>query len=117
MNKIGTVYKDYPEAVQELMEPTMRIAVQSGLTDGIKVDILEKMLSDIALQKFLSGGDMVWSENEFLDSVNIAFAYTQIEHLKELKLIDSIEDENGDEVVWLTDEGKQLITAIKQNSI
>ena len=117
MNNIGTVYKNYPEAVQDLMETTMTVAVSSGLTKDIKIEILEKMLSDIALNKFINGTEMIWSESEFYETINLAFAHTQIDNLKELKLIDSIENEHGEEVVWLTDMGKELIGSIKNNSL
>lgn len=115
MSKIGSVYKDYPEAVQELLKPTMEIAVSSGLTDNIRIEILEKMLCDIALKKFFGGSEMIWGEEEFSETINLAFAHTQIENLRDLNLIDSIENEEGEEVVWLTDEGKELIESIKHN--
>ena len=108
---IGTISKDYPEAVQELVDLTMVVAKESGIigdTGGSDPDILEGLLCEMALTKFLSDGEMQWDETEFVDCCRLAVAHTMIRDLKHEGLIDSIEDENGDEVVWITDKGKQI---------
>lgn len=112
-SQIGKVAEHYPEEVQKLVIPTMQVIDSANLMDGIRDTILEKLFSDIALNKFLSGGEMLWSEEEFESTLRTAFAQTQIENLRDLGLIDSIEDENGEEVVWLTDRGKELAKALR----
>lgn len=112
MNEIGTVYKDYPHPVQELVGETMHILDKHNMLDEVDAPILEKMLSDNALKKFFAGSDMSWGEDEFLELLAIAEIHTHIEYLKEQKFIDSIEDENGEEIIWPTELGKTIINQI-----
>jgi hypothetical protein len=112
---IGTVSKNYPEAVQDLVNLTMMVAKDSGIvgaSGNTDPDILEEMLCELALNKFLADGEMHWDEHEFVECCQLAAAHTVIRDLKNEGLIDSIEDENGEEVVWITAKGKEITRRI-----
>lgn len=115
---IGTISANYPEAVQDLVNMTMRIATESGIIgkgSETDADILEEMLCKLALQKFLNGGDMYWdSEQEFVDACKLATVHSVIRSLQKEGLIDSIENEDGEEVVWVTDKGRALVSTIRE---
>lgn len=111
--KIGSVSKDYPEAVQELVNLSMEVAYHHEiLDDTIDPALLEEMLCDSALKKFLGSGELLWNEDEFVKLVELATAHSQVNLLQDLGLIDSIEDENGNEVMWLTEKGIEIGNSI-----
>jgi predicted transcriptional regulator len=55
---------------------------------------------------------MHWGEEEFVDCCNQAVAHTLIRDLNNEGLVDSIEDENGEEVVWITEKGREVTNRI-----
>jgi len=112
---IGTISKNYPEAVQDLVNLTMVVAKESGIIGAqasADPDILEDLLCKMALDKFLCDGEMHWGEEEVVDCCNQAVAHTLIRDLKNEGLVDSIEDENGEEVVWITEKGREVTNRI-----
>ena len=111
---VGSVSRDYPDAVQEKVNTAMEILMYHQL-ENTDPAVLESMLSESALVKFLGDGEVVWDEEEFLELLGMAEAQTHLNVLKGHGLIDSIEDENGKEIVWVTDMGKKLVDAIKKN--
>ncbi len=113
---IGSVSRDYPEAVQEKVNTAMEILIYHQL-ENTDPAVLEGMLSESALTKFLGDGEIVWDPEEFIDLLGLAEAQTHLNVLKGHGFIDSIEDENGKEIVWVTDTGKKLVDAIKKNGI
>jgi hypothetical protein len=110
---IGTVAENYPDAVKEFVIETMVGANQLQLLEDVDPAILEDILCKSALQKFLGDGEIMWSEEEVYDALNLAEVQSQLVELFEEGLVDSIEDENGEEIVWLTEKGKQLVETVK----
>lgn len=117
MNKyvIGSVSESYPEPVQEIVNPTMHILQSTLLLEETDPSILEELLCKSALHKFLTGGEMFWDDDEVFNNLCISETQTHINHLLELGLLDSIEDERGDEIVWVTEKGKTLLNEIDKN--
>jgi len=112
---IGTVAENYPDAVKEFVIETMIGANQLQLLEDVDPGILEDILCKSALEKFLGDDEMMWSEEEVYDALNLAEVRSQLVELFEEGLVDSIEDENGEEIVWLTEKGKQLVEKVKNN--
>jgi len=110
---IGTVAENYPDAVREFVIETMVGANRLQLLEDVDPAILEEILCESALHKFLSSNEMMWSEEEVYDALNTAEVRSQLNVLFDEGLLDSIEDENGQEVVWLTDKGKQIVETVK----
>ena len=114
---IGTAAEDYPDAVREFVIETMKGAERFQLFDDCEPEHLEPLLCERALEMFLGDGVLEWGEEEFLQLLHIAEVHSQLAVLQSEGLIDTIEDERGDEVVWLTDKGKQMITIIKEQGV
>lgn len=57
--------------------------------------------------KWLNSEDIILTENEVIECLNFAWAEYNLNSLKEKGLIDSIEDENGEEVWFPTQNGKK----------
>lgn len=110
---IGTVAENYPDAVREFVIETMVGANRLQLLEDVDPAIFEEILCESALRKFLSGNEMMWSEEEVYDALNTAEVRSQLNVLFDQGLLDSIEDENGQEIVWLTDKGKQIVETVK----
>ena len=112
--EIGTISQYYPESVRDLVNETIEVAIKSGASEGINTQILEEEFCIAGLQKFISGGDeMAWSEDEFIDVISRSNARTRIERLIELGYIDSIEDEDGKEIIFPTKKGIEIIELLK----
>lgn len=114
---IGSVSENYPEAVQEFVNMTLHTFAEAGLAGEVDMFIFEEGLCKVALQKFLSGGELDWSEAEFIDTLNLSIAQSHIAYLKERGYIDSIEDVNGEEIVWATEKGKEIINNTKPDNV
>jgi len=105
---------DYPEEVSVILT-----AIYESLTaDGffIEHDIVnqgKRSLIDAAgpiLMKRWVAGDLNPSdipENDLKDILTRTITYAVIYELKEKKLVDTIEDETGEEIIFLTDAGRE----------
>lgn len=65
------------------------------------------IFSEFFLPKFLNGEDLTMSESDVGPLYFQCITNVSIESLKQKGLINTIEDESGEEVVWLTEEGKK----------
>lgn len=113
--QIGTISANYPDPVQVLVNTSMHVANGCDLFEDIDPEVLEKQLCESALDKFLGSGEMYWEDEEFIDNLNLATINTQIKSLKEHGLLDSIEDEKGEEIVWITEKGRALVKELKDS--
>ena len=112
---IGETSKHYPDSVQEFVNKTMLLLQERDLLTETDPEVLEGMLCESALQKFFGGEELSWEDDELFENLCVLEIHTQINHLKHLGLVDSIEDENGQEVIWPTEIGKQVLTKIQAN--
>lgn len=112
---IGEVSQNYPDSVRELVEHTLSLASECGLLEDLHPPILEKLLCEAGLQKFISGAEMAWSESELMEYVAISEIQSQIDWLIENDYLDSIEDETGEEILFTTEKGRTMINSIKSN--
>lgn len=68
-----------------------------------------KSLCKSFLEKFIAGKDLKFDDfDEIKDILTTAIFDISVVSLKELKLLDTIEDENGETVIFLTERGKKL---------
>ena len=91
------------------------LAVSALKADGLfeqEPELLEEWfyeaLAEIAFPKFIAGTDMLWSEDEIEDAINRGLAYSITIKLKQEGLMDWIEDENGEQMIFLTEKGKKV---------
>lgn len=114
---IGEISQNYPDSVKEFVNTTMFVLNSDGLLVDTDPTVLEDILCNVALHKFLGSGEMYWDEGELYNHLCLSEIQTQINHLKELGLVDSIEDEHGEEVLWATEKGKDILKQIADNNV
>lgn len=110
-----TISHYYPDAVRTVVEPIMTNFRQLGVESFIlNADVLEKQMCELCLQKFLGDGEVYIEMEEMLDLMQKSLAMTAVDELVNSGLIDSIEDETGQEIVFLTSKGKEAIDKYKR---
>jgi hypothetical protein len=75
--------------------------------EKVDKDILRELLGDSLIPKFCGGLDLVWEEEEFEEILKVSIVATTLKNMKETGLINSFEDEDGEETYFLTEKGKQ----------
>ena len=75
--------------------------------DEILEIVWKKVLIPPLIEKFINGEEIILSEAKMIDIFNELITTCCIESLKKKGIIDYIEDENGEEVIFLTDKGKE----------
>ena len=102
---------NWPEPVVELTNLAVMAFKAEGLFEE-EPELLEEWfheaLAEIAFPKFVAGTDMWWSEDEIDNAINRGLAYSITMKLKEEGLMDWIEDENGEQMIFLTEKGKKV---------
>ncbi len=111
-----TISQYYPEAVRIVVEPIITNFRQLGVESYIiNANVLEKQMCELCLQKFLGDGEVFLEMDEMLSLVEKSFAITAVDELISSGLVDAIEDENGQEIVFLTNKGKDAIDRYKKD--
>lgn len=100
---------DYPQPVQDFAQK-MTDAVRDILSDEIGEKEFESCCLEACLQKWLKGEDMQdLIEGDDLEKIlNDALLETVLNSLKKKGIVDSIEDENGKDILFLTSQGKKI---------
>lgn len=102
---------NWPEPVVELTNLAVMAFKAEGLFEA-EPELLEEWfyeaLAEIAFPKFIAGTDMWWSEDEIDNAINRGLAYSITIKLKQEGLMDWIEDENGEQMIFLTEKGKKV---------
>jgi hypothetical protein len=107
---------NYPQAVEESLQKIhLVLSEPGGFFDEFGVDptigaqMIHKVAGEILLKSWLETGDAsIEDDEDFGKMLARIVAYSHLENLKRSGLIDSIEDSSGEEVVWLTDKGKEV---------
>jgi hypothetical protein len=85
--------------------------------DDISIIELEKSFADRLLKRFLRGEELLLNSSEIEAAVDEAAMQTSYKSLTEKGLMDSIEDENGKTVYFLTELGKSVGKALLEDRI
>lgn len=114
--QVGVVSKNYPESVQSVVDKVMNIIVSESyhIRQRVDLNILEEAICKSALDKFIGGSEMSWDWGEFEDMVSYAEVQTHINYLLKEGWLDSIENENGEEVMWITEKGRSVLNEMEQ---
>jgi len=83
------------EAIQDLLDP-----------EETSEHLLREQLSKHLLEKFIAGETLLLTEEEFERAYAIASVHTTLQRLTEGGFVQSVEDEDGEPVYWLTEQGK-----------
>jgi hypothetical protein len=101
---------NWPEPVAELTSLAVSAFKAEGLFEE-EPELLEEWfyeaLAEIAFPKFIAGTDMIWSDDEIDNAITRGLAYSITIKLKEEGLMDWIENENGEQIIFLTEKGKK----------
>lgn len=97
---------NYPEQVEQRAQEAF-----DAMTDFCKEEpdvtpeVLYEELCKSLMTKWLDGNELVWTEEEILNVMQMAMVNSIVERLKSEGYVDSIEDENGEEYLWATPKG------------
>jgi len=107
----------YPEQVLQRGNELFEGLKEAGyLEPDAEIDnsLLLENLCKFFLGKFLDGADLSITEDECDEIYIISGINTSLNTLIEKGLFDSIEDENGEEIFFMTEKGKQLQNGIQE---
>lgn len=107
--------KIYPEHIVKYAADVIKAVEESEkemneFDSELDYQLLEDEIKEAALEKFLdeSENDIILTESEFVDCYKIAVANKAIAGLKEKGMVNTIEDENGEILAFLTEKGKNF---------
>jgi hypothetical protein len=114
-SKIYTMKTTYPEPIVEAVEEFIKTGIFDDYfkEENVEPEYLTEQLSHILLTKFIAGEDTSLNEEEICQAMALAGVYSGLESLKKKGLANSIEDEQGEELFFLTQEGKQELEKLK----
>lgn len=101
---------NWPEPVVKLTNLAIKTFKEEGLFEAepeLEEEWFFEALAEIAFPKFVDGTDMIWSDEEIDNAITRGLAYSITIKLKEEGLMDWIENENGEQIVFLTEKGKK----------
>lgn len=107
----------YPVTVQEWLDNLYDYLKTEGFFEGEELEYSneENVMSSFydivgksALQSWLENGDIRIEEEELTKLLYQVVIKVHVEELRKSGMVDSIEDENGEEVMWLTPKGKDI---------
>lgn len=101
--------KQYPLPIQDRIQEVILELDDFIKEEGIDTNILKELLCESLLPKFISGDELTWEYNEIEYLLKLSIVNTIIEGLKSQGYLNSVEDENGEEWLWATEEGKQAL--------
>ena len=108
----------YPNTVQEWLENLYSNLKKEGFFEDQELGLyseekvynhFQEILGDAALQSWLKEGEVIIKEKDLTILLFQVVVKTHVEELKNEGTVDSIENENGDEVMWLTQKGKNQV--------
>lgn len=97
----------WPDAVNDATAAIIEVIHDMLEPEEVEESLLRDELSKAFLEKFLSGETLLLTEEEFGKAYALASVVTTLQRLASKGLIQSVEDENGEPVYWLTEEGKE----------
>ena len=108
-------YQKYPETVSGVAQNFIFILQESNFfeVENVDEDITFIEFADFILPKWIEGNEIentnsLLTDKDFEFILKMSIFKTNFESLREKKLIDSIEDENGVEIPFLTKMGKEV---------
>ena len=112
---------NYPQEVQEWLQSTGKILVESNFYDEQEIDscighesyILQA--GPVALQSWIENGEVRLDEEQYMEVLKMTIVEAVLRSLQQKGLIDSMEDHAGEEVFFLTKDGKNITKDTDKN--
>lgn len=114
----------YPQEVEEYLsnwpETIKEILIDEGYqpTPEMVNDIIYNIIGPKSLERYLNDGNVViqfTDETEGAKFIIEIIAHASILNLKSQGLVDTIEDENGQEIIFITEAGRKVANKITMN--
>ena len=114
--KRSTHYETYPSSVSDVTERLLEGLEEAEFfeKEGADYEVTFKRFADFFLTRWVNGEDMEdFPEEEFSDILNRSIIESDIKRLSDRKLLDCIEDERGETLYFVTEEGKKEMERLK----
>jgi len=95
------------EKIYECFEEDLVKIIPHHTSNWCKTISLET-INKFLLPKFINGEELLLIEKEIIELYGMCTANLTISSLKEKGLVDTIENQNGEEIIFLTKEGKKI---------
>jgi hypothetical protein len=107
----------YPDQVNKYVVDVVDLLLEDGFfqEEEIHPRIFYRVLADRILQNWLQNVPLKLDEKEMMEVITRAAASSVLENLKKKGVINSVEDEDGEEHFFLTEEGKKIAESIQKN--
>ena len=107
----------YPDQVNKYVVDVVDLLLEDGFFQEEEIDprIFYRVLADRILQNWLQNVPLKLDEKEMMEVITRAAASSVLENLKKKGVINSVEDEDGEEHFFLTEEGKKIAESIQKN--
>jgi hypothetical protein len=111
----------YPDSVQEWLDKVYvileegRFFEEEQIEPKIGLKSFHRVIGKLAVQSWINNGEVSVSTDEMESAMGTMLIDCHLEKLKEVNLVDCIEDENGDEVFFLTPQGKEIASKFKEH--
>lgn len=121
MNKIYTPQiEDYVKEVVDILSISDELCgnffeVETPEDPILGKELLYEIIADKATDNFILGESFILTEEQFYEAFRDVKIRVALQTLKQKNLIDSIEDENGEEIFFLTEKGKNYASTIKSD--
>jgi len=98
----------YPQSVNEFVAQVVQSLDESGFLTENDVDKESaiKAFGEVVFERWKRGDDLVMSEEDAIKGMQLSIVEFIMKQLMNKNMIDSIEDENGEQVFFLTEKGK-----------
>lgn len=111
----------FPEPIAQVLTHTLEIFKDEQLFEEGGENHIPKGYSELAnvyawnilgtilLNRFFDGEPIQFKDEEqVMSAINSVIANVTIDSLKDYGILDSIEDENGEDIIFLTEKGKNI---------
>lgn len=111
---------DFPKEIQDVLDFWTKIMSNPETLEDFQIRLkyvpaaVEKVVGPILTKRWLDTGKPVVTENEADNLIRKIVTECVLASLKDLELVDCIEDGEGDEVYWATEKGKEIFQKIQK---
>jgi DNA-binding PadR family transcriptional regulator len=98
----------YPQSVNEFVAQVVDSLEESGFLKEEKVDRESAIeaFGEIIFDKWKRGDELIMTEEEAIKGMQMSVVISSMKELTRKNLVDTIEDENGEPIYFLTKQGR-----------
>jgi hypothetical protein len=103
----------YPKQIKDysisIADEFKKWSKQNNVDHDIFAEFLKKFISEKVLPRWLDNGETILDESELKECLDLAWIEYLLDSLRKKGMVDSIEDNNGEEIWFATKKGKEYI--------